>query len=162
MLSNSLCRVELLLTLPRDEIASLCVSVDKLFAILNSQNSDQLCFCVRTDFVVHRIPPVFGNILMKQRRNFGNKNDESTRREIIIDTGHFGCTDCSELKWSDVYLANSRVKLARKKTGISRDLPLWPETIVALEKILRKGKLVFYASRGNPFIGHCFFTANWF
>ncbi len=29
---------------------------------------------------------------------------------------------------------------------------LWPETIVALEKVPRKGKLVFYTSRGNPFI----------
>ena len=55
-------------------------------------------------------------------------------------------------KWSDVDIANSRVKLARKKTGVSRDLPLWPETIVALEKITRRGKLVFYTSRGNPLI----------
>ena len=64
----------------------------------------------------------------------------------------FGCTDCAELKWSDVYLVNGRIKLARKKTGIPRDLPLWPETIEALGKITRKGKLVFYTSRGNPFV----------
>ncbi len=64
----------------------------------------------------------------------------------------FGCTDCSELKWSNVDLANRRIKLARKKTGIPRDLPLWPETIAALKKIPRKGKLVFYTSRGNPFL----------
>jgi integrase len=44
------------------------------------------------------------------------------------------------------------VKLARKKTGILRDLPLWPETVKALEKIPRTGKLVFYTSRGNPYI----------
>jgi integrase len=64
----------------------------------------------------------------------------------------FGCTDCAELKWVDLNLVNARVKLARKKTGISRDLPLWPETVDALEKIPRIGKLVFYTSRGNPYI----------
>ncbi len=64
----------------------------------------------------------------------------------------FGCTDCSELKWTDLDLVNARVKLPRRKTGISRDLPLWPETVKALEKIPRTGKLVFYTSRGNPYI----------
>jgi integrase len=64
----------------------------------------------------------------------------------------FGCTDCSELKWADLDLANVRVKLARRKTGIFRDLPLWPETVESLEKIPRTGKLVFYTSRGNPYI----------
>jgi integrase len=44
------------------------------------------------------------------------------------------------------------VKLARKKTGILRDLPLWPETVKSLEKIPRTGTLVFYTSRGNPYI----------
>jgi integrase len=64
----------------------------------------------------------------------------------------FGCTDCSELKWSDLDLVSARVKLARRKTGILRDLPLWPETVESLEKIPRTGKLVFYTSRGNPYI----------
>jgi integrase len=64
----------------------------------------------------------------------------------------FGCTDCSELKWTDLDLANARVRLPRRKTGIFRDLPLWPETIESLEKIIKTGKLVFYTSRGNPYI----------
>ena len=64
----------------------------------------------------------------------------------------FGCTDCSELKWIDLDLVNARVKLPRRKTGILRDLPLWPETVESLEKIPRTGKLVFYTSRGNPYI----------
>jgi len=42
--------------------------------------------------------------------------------------------------------------LPRKKTGISRDLPLWPETIESLNKIPKRGNLVFYTTRGNPFI----------
>jgi len=64
----------------------------------------------------------------------------------------FGCTDCTELKWNDLDLANGRVKLARKKTGISRDLPLWPETIQSLGRIPKSGKLVFYTSRDKPLI----------
>ena len=64
----------------------------------------------------------------------------------------FGCTDCSDLEWINLDLANARVKLPRRKTGILRDLPLWPETVGALEKIHRTGKLVFYTSRGNPYI----------
>jgi integrase len=64
----------------------------------------------------------------------------------------FGCTDCAELKWIDLDLVNARVKLPRRKTGISRDLPLWPETVESLKKIPKIGKLVFYTSRGNPYI----------
>ena len=64
----------------------------------------------------------------------------------------FGCTDCAGLKWSNLDLVEGRVKLARKKTGILRDLPLWSETVESLKKISKKGKLVFYTSRGNPFI----------
>jgi integrase len=64
----------------------------------------------------------------------------------------FGCTDCAELKWTDLDLANARVRLPRRKTGILRDLPLWPETVKSLEKVPRKGKLVFYTARGNPYL----------
>lgn len=64
----------------------------------------------------------------------------------------FGCTDCAELKWTDLDIVNARVKLPRRKTGILRDLPLWPETVESLKKVPRIGKLVFYTSRGNPYI----------
>jgi integrase len=64
----------------------------------------------------------------------------------------FGCTDCSELKWIDLDLVNARVKLPRRKTGISRDLPLWPEAVESLKRVPKIGKLVFYTSRGNPYI----------
>jgi integrase len=64
----------------------------------------------------------------------------------------FGCTDCAYLKWTDLDLENSRVILPRKKTGIYRDLLLWPETVISLKKIKRKGNLVFYTSRGNLYI----------
>jgi integrase len=42
--------------------------------------------------------------------------------------------------------------LPRRKTGINRDLPLWPETIRSLQKVSRKGGLVFYTNRGNPYM----------
>ncbi len=64
----------------------------------------------------------------------------------------FGCTDCSQLQWKHLDFENNRVELPRGKTGISRNLPLWPETIEALKKIHRKGSFVFYTSRGNPFV----------
>ena len=62
----------------------------------------------------------------------------------------FGCTGCSLLKWSDLDFVNGRAKLARKKTGVPRYLPLWPETIKALGNIPKLSKLVFPAS-GDPF-----------
>lgn len=65
----------------------------------------------------------------------------------------FGCMDCAQLKWSDMDFENSRVVLPRGKTGIMRDLPLWPETINAIRNISRKdGKLVFYTKHGKPMI----------
>lgn len=64
----------------------------------------------------------------------------------------FGCTDCSDLQWKHLDLINSRVIFPRGKTGIPRDLPLWPETIEALKAVPKKGKLVFYTAKGNPFV----------
>jgi len=64
----------------------------------------------------------------------------------------FGCTDCGELKWKNVDLENGRVHFPRGKTGIERNLPLWPETIQALKVIPKQGELVFYTRRGNPWV----------
>lgn len=64
----------------------------------------------------------------------------------------FGCTDCAELKWKVLDLENGRVRFPRGKTGIERNLPLWPETIQALKEIQKKGELVFYTQRGNPWV----------
>ncbi len=64
----------------------------------------------------------------------------------------FGCTDCAELKWKNVNLQNGRVDFPRGKTGIGRNLPLWSETVRALNKIPVSGELVFYTKRGNPWV----------
>lgn len=49
-------------------------------------------------------------------------------------------------------LINGRAKLARKKTGVSRDLPLWPETIQSIENVPKSDKLVFYTSEDKPLV----------
>ena len=102
-----------------------------------------------------------GKIIHQQRVTFNS--DQITQLLSVADVKMramiwlglncgFGCTDCAELKWADLDMVNARVKLPRRKTGISRNLPLWPETVESLEKIPKAGKLVFYTSRGNPFI----------
>jgi hypothetical protein len=47
---------------------------------------------------------------------------------------------------------NGRVCYPRGKTGIERNLPLWPETIRALKGLQEKGELVFYTRKGNPWV----------
>ena len=64
----------------------------------------------------------------------------------------FGCTDCAELKWKNVNLKSGRVLFPRGKTGIERNLPLWPETVQALKQIPKQGELVFYTRRGNEWV----------
>ena len=64
----------------------------------------------------------------------------------------FGCTDCAELKWKNVDLQNGRVDFPRGKTGIGRNLPLWSETVRALNEIPVSGELVFYTRKGNPWV----------
>jgi len=64
----------------------------------------------------------------------------------------FGCTDCAELQWSNLDLNHSRVDFPRRKTGISRNLLLWPETVEALTKLTNSRELVFYTAFGNPWV----------
>jgi len=64
----------------------------------------------------------------------------------------FGCTDCGKLQWSDLDFKDSRVKLARNKTGVKRNFPLWPETMQALKELPRSGPFVFYTSKGHLWI----------
>jgi len=64
----------------------------------------------------------------------------------------FGCTDCAELKWENIDLANSRVIFPRGKTGIRRNLTLWHETIQALQCVPKRGEIVFYTVKGNSWV----------
>lgn len=60
----------------------------------------------------------------------------------------FGCTDCSELLWNNIDLVGGRVQLPRRKTGIDRNLPLWPETLDALAGLPHKNERVFNTPSG--------------
>ncbi len=65
----------------------------------------------------------------------------------------FGCTDCAQLRWGHVDFTRGRVVLARGKTGIMRDLPLWSETVKALEQLsYQEGELIFKTKHGKPMI----------
>ncbi len=64
----------------------------------------------------------------------------------------FGCTDCAELQWKNLNLKEGRVKLTRKKTGVPRNLKLWPETIEALHNIPQTNPRVFNTARRNPWV----------
>ena len=100
--------------------------------------------------VVHTEKPVFS---AKDVKKLISTADTQMRPMIWLGLNcAFGCTDCGKLKWKDLDFENSRVKLARNKTGIVRNLPLWPETIEALRPIPRRGELVFYSKRGNPLV----------
>lgn len=108
-----------------------------------------------------------GRIVHKQRQIFSSDDIQKlidaadVQMKAMIWLGincGFGCTECAELKWINLDFENHRVKLPRKKTGISRDLPLWPETIEAIQKVPKKGKLVFYTNRENPFVRTIFKT----
>lgn len=74
--------------------------------------------------------------------------------------GCFGCTDCAKLKWKDLDLENGRVQLAGNKTGVPRNLPLWPETMKALETVPRSGQLIFYTAEGHPWVRTSLKTKN--
>jgi len=82
------------------------------------------------------------------------KNAGSQMKAILwlgLNCG-FGCTDCAQLQWRHLDLENGRVNFPRGKTGIGRNLPLWPETIQALKEVPKLGELVFYTRRGNPWV----------
>ncbi|MFC1793381.1 tyrosine-type recombinase/integrase [Planctomycetota bacterium] len=105
---------------------------------------------ISKDRVVHKEKYTFNK---KQIRKLLSTADVKMKAMIWLDLNcGFGCTDCSRLKWEDLDFKNSRVELARSKTKIDRNLPLWPETIKALKEIPRSGSLVFTTSKDHPWI----------
>jgi integrase len=64
----------------------------------------------------------------------------------------FGCTDCSELLWENVDLKNARINFARTKTQVGRNLPLWKETVTALEALHKVNERVFNTYQGNKYV----------
>lgn len=64
----------------------------------------------------------------------------------------FGCTDCSELLWRHIDLEQGRIDYPRGKTGVERNLPLWPETVASLKALPNVTHRVFNTCRGNAWV----------
>jgi len=89
----------------------------------------------------------------QQIRKLLSAADVKMRAMIWLGLNYgFGCTDCGKLEWKDLDCRNGRIKLARNKTGVRRNLPLWPETIQALKKVSRVGQLSSCTSEGHPWV----------
>lgn len=94
--------------------------------------------------------PVF---TIGQIKKFIKSTDPQMQAMILLGLNcGFGCTDCAELKWGNLDLEHSRVNFPRGKTGVGRNLLLWPETVAALLKLPNSGELVFYTAFGNPWV----------
>lgn len=132
---------------------------------LHISNLKTLFHWAKKNDILQRIPNIDAvsrsKIVNKQRRIFTHEEINKllavadVKMKAMIWLGlncGFGCTDCSELQWKNLDLTNCRVVFPRGKTGVPRDLPLWSETIEALKAAPKKGKLVFYTARGNPFV----------
>ena len=132
---------------------------------LHISNLKTLFHWAQKNDILRQIPNIDAvsrsKIVNKQRRIFTHEEINTllavadTKMKAMVWLGlncGFGCTDCSELQWKHFDLVNGRVVFPRGKTGVPRDLPLWPETIDALKAVSKKGKLVFYTAKGNPFV----------
>jgi integrase len=63
---------------------------------------------------------------------------QGTLRALILlgINGGFGNTDCSNLPISAVNWKEAVIEFDRPKTGVERVVPLWPETLLALQEVL--------------------------
>lgn len=67
--------------------------------------------------------------------------------------GGYGPGDCAKLPMFKSYLQELRISFRRPKNNIPREMPLWPETVKALRKVVagrQDGDLVFVTKYGNP------------
>ncbi len=138
-------------------------------------------FCYRTRLIdsplntgdALRRPPA--KVIRRQRHEIGPRDLQARDiRKIVkaadspmdaiillaINTG-FGNTDCMLLEKSALDLRAGMVHWPRVKTQIPRHTPLWPRTVVAIERALliepaspEYTKLVFLRSNGLPFEIH--------
>ncbi|MCZ6654329.1 MAG: tyrosine-type recombinase/integrase [Planctomycetota bacterium] len=88
--------------------------------------------------------------------------DGVLRAAILLGiNGGFGNTDCATLPTQAVDLNGGIISYARPKTGVQRVLPVWRETVSALEAVLahrpepkheEAERLVFLTSTGRPLV----------
>ncbi|MCH8851422.1 MAG: tyrosine-type recombinase/integrase [Planctomycetes bacterium] len=89
------------------------------------------------------------------------KADELQAATLLGINGGFGNTDCALLPKMAIDLDAGFITYARPKTGVQRVVPLWQETIAAIERVLSHkpkpeneddAKLVFLTPRGKPLV----------
>ena len=81
---------------------------------------------------------------------------------LLAINGGFGNTDCAALPAAAVDMKAAVIDFERPKTGVRRVVPLWPETIAALKKVLTSersasetgaaAQLVFRSESGLPLV----------
>jgi len=161
------CKIESISTLDlqnyKRKLQSAYASVDRLN--LNISVMKGMFHWARRNDVLENIPNIDaiskGKVVHTEMYTFNSQQirkllsaaDMKMRAMIWLGLNcGFGCTDCGKLKWKDLDLKNSRVKLPRNKTGVGRNFPLWPETAEALKELPRSGPLVFYTLEGYPWV----------
>ncbi len=93
---------------------------------------------------------IFSDAEIKKLLNAANPN---LKAMILLGLNcGFGCTDCAELKWENIDFEHARILFARTKTGVNRNLPLWQETIEALQKVPVRGDFVFLTKQGHKYV----------
>ena len=82
---------------------------------------------------------------------------------LLAINGGFGNSDCATLPLAALDLKNRVINYARQKTGLERIVPLWSESVAALQEVLttrphpedtEAAKLVFLSPRGKPLVRH--------
>ena len=96
----------------------------------------------------------------REVRSLIDNAQDPLRAQILLGiNGGFGNTDCAYLPVSAVDWERSTIEFDRPKTGTERVVPLWPETLEALRKVLAtrpklidKGfeHLLFLTEAGKP------------
>jgi len=136
------CKIESISTLDlqnyKRKLQSAYASVDRLN--LNISDMKAIFHWARRNDVLETIPNIDaiskGKVVHQEKYTFNSQQIEKllsaadVKMKAMIWLGlncGFGCMDCGKLKWKDLDLKNRRVKLARNKTGVRRNLPLWFE-----------------------------------
>ena len=74
---------------------------------------------------------------LRSFKSLGGPAGPTMRAMILLGINcGFGNTDCAILTEDKIDLAGGWATLTRRKTGIKRRCPLWPETISALRERL--------------------------
>lgn len=105
---------------------------------------------------IKRVPPKKVNRQVftpeEIKRLLKHANPQMTAMILLGLNAGFGCTDCAELQWDHLDLEAGRVAMARGKTGVQRNVELWPETIEALKSLKRMGDRVFQTRLKNSWV----------